>query len=188
MLAEKLKEDTKANHQLLEKRLIAKMQAMRSEKDYAGLLILFYSYFGGLELAINQHFDAARLPDYHLRRKTKAIANDLEHLGAALPKLATGSQLPAITNHFESLGALYVIEGSTLGGQIITKMLMQQLHATGTPGFSFFSGYGDDTMRMWQAFKLILDDPFNIPNPGVIIQAANDTFLKFGLWFDGQMQ
>jgi len=184
MLSEKLKENTKSNHQLLEKKVVGQLKAMRSKQDYAKLLTLFYSFFGGLELAINQCIDTSNLPDYAQRRKTSALADDLEQLGAALPKFACGDEIPQINNHLQALGALYVIEGSTLGGKIISKMVSQQLNLTDASGLSFFNGYGDQSEYMWGIFKQSIDQPLSPADEEQVIQSANETFLQFGLWFD----
>jgi len=156
MLSEKLKENTKLNHQQLEKKLVTFMRSIRSREDYVQLISLFYSFFGGLELAIDANFDRSGLPDYQLRRKTAALADDLAQLGATLPALAGKNELPTINGHLQALGALYVIEGSTLGGKIISKMMAQQLGLINNEGLSFFSGYGAETENMWQIFKTAL--------------------------------
>jgi heme oxygenase len=183
MLTEMLKEQTKSNHQKLEKKLVNKMRSMRTVTDYTDLLRLFYSYFGGLEKMIKLHLDQARLPDYLIRRKAAALASDLIELGAMVPALARKSELPAIHNHNQALGALYVIEGSTLGGKIISKMVSHQLPSTNGHGLSFFNGYGDGTENMWEQFKQVLNRPENLPGDEMI-SAANDTFLKFDQYFD----
>jgi len=90
MLSEKIKEETKQNHQLLEKKLVAFMRAIRSKEDYVELLILFYGFFGGLEVAIDAKLDHSQLPDYKSRRKTAALADDLTHFGKPLPTSAGG--------------------------------------------------------------------------------------------------
>jgi len=184
MLSEQLKAGTKLNHQLLEKKMVAAIRAISSIKDYEQLLIVFYSFFGGLEAAINIHIDRTQLPDYAQRRKTAALADDLAKLGGLLPQLAPPNDLPAILNHLQALGALYVIEGSTLGGSIISKMVSRQLNMHDNAGLSFFNGYGNDTEEMWQIFKQTLDTSVKPPDEETVIQAANETFLKFGNWFD----
>ena len=186
MLSEKLREETKQNHQLLEKKLVAFMRGIRSKEGYVQLLILFYSFFGGLELAIHAQLDHSQLPDYKLRRKTAALAEDLVQFGKKLPLLACGTELPGINNHLQALGALYVIEGSTLGGAIISKMIKQQLTIPDNKGLSFFNGYGEATEKMWRDFKLFLDGPLNPGGEAVVIQSANDTFNKFRHWFDSR--
>lgn len=185
MLSDKLKEETKVNHQQLEKVLIVKLKSVRSKNEYAEILKLFYGYFGGLEVLIDKVIDTGLLPDSERRRKTAALARDLEDLGSEIAAKASGTALPAINIHLQALGALYVIEGSTLGGTIISKMMQQQLNLTGG-GLSFFSGYGEHTTRMWDTFKEILDQQAQNPEQeAVVIAAANETFLKFGEWFAG---
>ncbi|MDN3547836.1 biliverdin-producing heme oxygenase [Mucilaginibacter aquaedulcis] len=145
------------------------------------LLSLFYSYFGGLEQLINNHLSMDSVPDYTRRRKTRAIADDISALGGKLPALAPADYLPQIISHGQALGALYVIEGSTLGGKIISRMVGQQLGLS--EGLTFFQGYGEDTMAMWQRFQAVLDQRENLPGTE-LIDAANQTFLKFSEWFD----
>lgn len=182
MLSDKLKEETKRNHQILEKALIGNLKAIRSQQEYANLLKLFYGYFGGLETRINEVIDTNLLIDSTERRKTQAIADDILALGNNVPAKASGNDLPTINNHLEALGALYVIEGSTLGGKIIYKMMQQQLGLD--KGMSFFSGYGNKTEQMWDTFKQALNNHAEDPEKeAVVIAAANQTFLKFGEWF-----
>ena len=183
MLSDKLKEATKQNHQQLEKTLVGKLKAIRSANEYAALLKLFYGYFGGLEQKINRVIDAEFLPDHTERRKTKAIADDLLSLQSDIPEKAAGDALPVIENQLQALGALYVVEGSTLGGKIISKMMQQQLNL-GDKGISFFAGYGNRTEQMWDVFKLTLNKHAETPaRQAEVIAAANETFLKFGEWF-----
>ncbi|WP_454804142.1 biliverdin-producing heme oxygenase [Mucilaginibacter phyllosphaerae] len=183
MLSDKLKEETKTNHQILEKALVGQLKAVRTTQEYANLLKLFYGYFGGLETRINEVIDTNLLPDSTERRKTQAIADDIKALGGEAPDTATGDDLPTINIHLEALGALYVIEGSTLGGKIISKMMQQQLGLV--TGFSFFAGYGEKTEQMWDVFKQALNRQAENPEQeAVVIAAANQTFLKFGEWFN----
>lgn len=183
-LSEKLKERTKINHQNLEKKLIGRLKLTRSLNEYAQLLSYFYSFFGGLELCINKRLDFDAFPDYHLRRKTSAMVNDLNRMNSALPALATNQALPEIVNQQQAIGALYVIEGSTLGGQIICKMLNDQIGSIDPACLSFFSGYGDQTYQMWNAFKLAIDEITKPDDQEIVIESANNTFLQFGNWFD----
>jgi heme oxygenase (biliverdin-IX-beta and delta-forming) len=182
LLSEQLKDATKTNHQLLEKKLITHLKAVRTPADYAAILALFYGFFGGMETHINEHLDTASLPDHPQRRKAAALAHDLSSLHTALPPLATGTDVPAINNHLQALGALYVMEGSTLGGKIIAKMMKAQLKQT--EGMVFFEGYGDATEAMWQTFRAVLDQPLSHLEKETVVQSADETFLKFRQWFD----
>jgi len=186
MLSEKIKEVTRINHQLLEKKLITNMRTIRDINDYANFLGLFYSFFGGLETLIDKHISSLTLPDYKSRRKTSLLADDLIALKGALIPLAPAERLPVIDNHYQAMGALYVIEGSTLGGHIICKMIRQQLNMPHLSALSFFNGYGDQTEQMWHTFKSFIDSPLKAADEEKVIHSANETFMKFGQWFDFQ--
>jgi heme oxygenase (biliverdin-IX-beta and delta-forming) len=186
MIAEQLKEYTAANHQQLEKMLVKQMKAVRSADDYVSLLQVFYSYFGGLEEQIKLHIGLTELPDHASRRKSDALAADISSLGGTPAEKATAQALPQIDNALQAFGALYVIEGSTLGGKIISKMMAQQLGITDNKGLSFFKGYGDQTDAMWDAFKQNLNKYVKSEGEAAeVIEAANQTFLKFADWFTG---
>lgn len=185
MFTEKIKEATLQYHQQTEKVLVGKMKGMRSRQDYIDLLAAFYGYFGGLEQQIERYINASNLADYYDRRKTAAIADDIKALGGTIPAIANGNELPEIDNYLQAFGALYVIEGSTLGGKIISKMIQQHLHINDGAGLSFFNSYGDETEKMWNAFKEVLNSvAISHDDEEVILQAANQTFVKFKSWLE----
>jgi heme oxygenase len=183
MLAEQLKNDTLVNHQQLEKMLIGRMKAIRNTQDYINLLQLFYSYFGGLEQLIDQQLDKSQLPDYAERRKSSSLANDIIALGGTPQELAGGTALPKISNTLQAMAALYVIEGSTLGGKFISKMIAQQLQINDGTGLSFFNSYGANTEAMWNTFKNALNtQSTSAQEDNIVIETANDTFARFKAW------
>ncbi|MGF7082043.1 biliverdin-producing heme oxygenase [Mucilaginibacter sp. UYCu711] len=185
MFTEEIKEATLANHQQTEKILVGKMKSMRSVQDYVNILSSFYGYFGGLEQQITRYINQSNLADYEDRRKSEALADDIKALGGTVPQTATNNELPEIDNYLQAFGALYVIEGSTLGGQIISKMVQQHLPLPEGKGLSFFNGYGDDMYQRWGVFKELLNKVANTPaDQQIIIAAANDTFAKFKTWLE----
>ncbi len=54
------------------------------------------------------------------------------------------------------LGAMYVMEGSTLGGQYIARHVEHVLALTPGQGDAYFRGYGEQTGSMWNAFRDVL--------------------------------
>jgi heme oxygenase len=185
MFTEKIKEATLQNHQQTEKVLIGAMKSMRSQQDYIDLLSAFYGYFGGLERYIERYVSVSDLADYYERRKTDAIANDIKTLGGTVPAIAKDDELPKIDNYLKAFGALYVVEGSTLGGQIISKIVQQHLNIANNSGLSFFNSYGEETEQMWERFKDVLNQVAATPaDEAVIIDAANDTFVRFKNWLE----
>lgn len=184
-LLEQLKSETLSNHQQLEKNLIFKLKEMASLQDYLYILQIFYAYFGALEDQINKYIGADQLSDYAARRKTLSIKEDIVALNGIVPEKATAADLPVIDDVLKAFGALYVIEGSTLGGQVISKMISKKLELATDEGLSFFRSYGEDTMAMWDSFKVVLESHANTQHEAdVITQAANETFQKFKFWME----
>ncbi len=182
MLSDKLRTNTSDYHQQTEVMLVTRIKGIDSKSDYAALLGLFYSYFGGLEKLIDNAIDKSQMTDYDHRRKTASLKSDLEYLNAPIPDFAPADALPKIRTHARALGALYVIEGSTLGGKIISKMVTQKLSLPHSAGLSFFNGYGADTDTMWAGFKEQLNGVADTDAETEVINAANDTFLCFKEW------
>lgn len=184
-LLEQLKSETLSNHQQLEKNLILRLKGMENPNDYIRILQLFYAYFGALEDQINQYIGPDQLADYAERRKTASIKNDILALDGEVPQKASIGDLPVIENILQAFGALYVIEGSTLGGQVISKMITKQLGLSTEAGISFFRSYVDNTMTMWQSFKVVLEKhAASQTDADLITEAANETFAKFSLWME----
>lgn len=183
--SEQLKRYTHVNHQLVEKILVARMRSITTPDAYVKLLQLFYGYFGALEDKINKHIGLVQLADYSKRRKSNSIFNDIKDLGGTIPQKAEDPDLPEIENHLQAFGALYVIEGSTLGGSIISKIIAKQLNLLNDKGLSFFRGYSNETEKMWEDFKEILNGlPQTQADVALILNAADDTFVKFKLWIE----
>ena len=188
MLSKRLKDETLDSHQQLEKKVVTQIKAVGTPDDYAKLIRLFYGYFGGVEAAIALRPQLIFLSDYDQRRKSVALANDLKLLNSSLPVIATESSLPGLENEFQIAGALYVMEGSTLGGKFIVKMLKEKLAQISPDAFSFFVGYQEDTGKMWQRFiDAINKMSLNEVQENEVIESANDTFSHFAKWIDAQL-
>lgn len=179
MLSEKLKGNTKTAHQELEKLLVKNIKSIRSTEDYLVILSYFYRFFAPLEKKIVYQLETA-LPDIMERRKTTWILDDLDYFQGVLLPRPYLSPILAIDNPFQAIGALYVIEGSTLGGQIICKMIAQKLGISTEHGFRFFSGYGKVTHKRWEDFKDFLNNnDWILEEEKTVIDTANRTFDAF---------
>ncbi|MGE9313627.1 biliverdin-producing heme oxygenase [Niabella sp. CJ426] len=182
MLSNHIKEATKAPHQQLEVVVVKKLKSIRSQADYADLLKHFYAYFSKVEQAVAPYINETVLPDYAERRNSSYIKADIEALGESVETLPH-AVAPGIVNTISALGALYVLEGSIMGGRIIVQMLEK---AGITQGVSFFSGYGEATGQMWQRFTEVLNRYAPTEDDEAqAIAAANATFKQFGDVFVG---
>jgi heme oxygenase len=116
------------------------------------------------------------------RRRAHLFAADLRALGgeadaAALP------ELPAVEDTDQALGRLYVLEGSTLGGTVISRHLAT-LPTLG-PGVRLgaFSPYGPETGAMWHAFRRVTRDRVAAGgDAGRVVGAARATFGALAAW------
>ncbi|SEU26969.1 Heme oxygenase [Stigmatella erecta] len=123
------------------------------------------------------------------RRKAHLLEEDLRALGhdaESLTKLSRAPWLPPLPGVPEALGCCYVLEGSTLGGQVILRHL--QRHFAGVPvgPFAFLRAYGDQTGPMWRALGETLlhasDQAASEAFDARVVKGAQDTFDAFVAW------
>lgn len=145
----------------------------------AHFLARMYGVVQPYEAALRQHA-AAFGPEWQLEQRYRAplILEDLARLGhpaepplcPAMPPLATRAQL---------LGAMYVLEGSTLGGQVIAR----QLAAAGIEGRSFFAGRAERTGPLWKQFGQLLETAATTEDADTLVASAILTFQTLAAWF-----
>lgn len=177
MLHQNIKEHSTASHQKLEATVVRQLKAIRSNLEYAEVLKHFYSYFSTVEQAIAPFITVEVLPDYAERRNSTHIKADIIALGGDINQLPE-AEAPKVNNALEALSALYVLEGSIMGGPYIVQMLNKYGITEGT---SFFSGYGEDTGKMWGAFIATLNKYGEDESTHTrAVEVANETFSKFG--------
>ena len=181
MLADELKEQTRVVHADLEKKLLTHIQEVNDAERYTRLLVLMYGYYAAVEEQLDSFSES--LPDYPTRRKSQTILDDLDKLDYPRKQIARCADVPAINSLPSALGAMYVLDGSTLGGKIISKMLLKQVPSL-EGSTKFFQGYTDDSMLMWQKFKEHLHNTVDEPEFPETHQAAKETFVKFKKWLE----
>lgn len=137
-----------------------------------------------METLLEPHLTTDILPDLPQRRKSSRILSDLRTLEAQTESLPLCRELPPIPNFLQALGALYVLEGATLGGVIIARMLQS---GTGLEdaSFSFFKGYGEANTTLWQQFRDRLNElAVTDEEKAEVITAAKETFRTFKNWIN----
>lgn len=128
-------------------------------------------------------FTVNGLPDLPQRRKAAFILQDLTSVKEPADSLPQAADFPLLASEAAALGALYVLEGSTLGGRAITKMILKNLPCLTLANLQFFNGYGENTGLMWTRFQQSLNTfALNPEGEADMVAAANETFLKFGWW------
>lgn len=181
MIMGKLKEATREQHDALEQ-TVDVMNQMFNLDNYKTLLSKFYRFYSSIEPELAK-LDLKKYGyDLSERLKTPKLEKDLEYLGLLdeAKNLPAWNNLPALDSAEKAFGTLYVIEGATLGGQVINRHLKEHLDLTPENGGLFFSGYGMKTGEMWKEFiQMATNFAFAANNDETIVQSAKDTFDSF---------
>lgn len=181
MLLEDLKQQTRQQHTQLEE-----LNGMPSTlPDYVAQLEAFYGFVAPWEEKLGRALPEND-PIRQGRGKTAWLEADLAHFGygperiAALPRC---EDLPTTESRASMLGAAYVLEGATLGGQFISRHLEQALGVGRNGGARFFQSYGPAVGARWQEFRQELMRHPSPEHDPEILRAAQDTFAKLHAWF-----
>lgn len=177
-----LRAHTHASHQAVEKQLLVKIKLIRTLADYAAVLKMIYGFYAPLEQGIESYISSESSIELPQRRKASKALDDLCFIGDA-GDVAICEEIPAIQSFHQALGVLYVLEGSTLGGTVLSRMIRNQIEIADS-GLSFFLGYGEHTMVMWEKFKSHLAGPFSELEKAEVISSAEDTFITFKKWIE----
>ena len=178
-LRQRLRSETRPWHDAVERSLDLTAGGPTLER-YRFVLRVFYGFYRPIEAASAQ-FAPQRSFDGQDRRKAARAAADLADLGDAGP-LPLCDDLPPLNTLARQVGCLYVVEGSTLGGQHIYRHVAGPLGLTPTRGGRFFHGYGEETGPRWNAFLQHLAGFEN--DADEVVTSACDTFARFAKWID----
>jgi heme oxygenase len=111
---------------------------------------------------------------------------DLERLDVAGNEIAAIQRceaVPELESVSQGIGCMYVLEGSTLGGQIISRHLKETLAITPETGGAFFASYGPELGNRWKEFReAVCQDERSLTQADQIVAAARDTFQCFNDW------
>ena len=152
--------------------------------SYKETLQAFLGLFDPIENALM----ASGLPeevDFKNRRRTRLLERDLMVLGLSekeileIPRFSTPPCFGTITY---SLGVLYVLEGSRLGGQYVAKLLHDRLGLS-KDGCSFFSSDGAAVGALWNKFCSVARSTVTTATEREeFMEGAKLTFISFEQW------
>ncbi len=153
-----LKKETAQYHDDIEQRLESNklFDGTFTQDNYYKMLVVNHQFIQSLEPEIKALLtvsDLAFLSKINLN-KLALLEKDLHELN--LPINPT-EKLNLLANREEALGALYVIEGSMLGGMVIAKQLKKYPDLEQT-GFNYFGHYGQDIGPIWKSFVAYLNE------------------------------
>lgn len=158
--------------------------------DYRRLLARLYGFHRPFEDAVRAVLDTLRIDlDLSVHARSPLILMDLQAFGfdpeaaSTLPRWRASLRL---VDRGSLLGALYVLEGSSLGGMQIARALSGRLGDEMGRGLFFFLGRGEREGAMWR--ELLVELESLSEDAGAAAQAedaAVATFLAFEDWMAG---
>lgn len=193
MLLHRIRHHTQPLHDRIERhpRLAALTNSGLSLSEYTELLKCLYGFYQPLEARLCPFETALPLEDLPLRWKAPLLAQDLDTFGYTkdtLRALPQCKDLPVTDSDGNALGCLYVLEGATLGGNIIRKHLARALDLHADSGAAFYSSYGAQIGSMWNTFCQSLvtyEDRHSSPyDLAQVIESARDTFNSLYQWLN----
>lgn len=189
MILRRLRNETREAHARVERRLDLAdgLDDELTLARYTGRLARLLGFYAPLEEQLGARSDWAALGvDFDQRRKAHLLRRDLAALGVGGAAIAATPQchrLPATAAATQALGCLYVVEGATLGGQVLRRRIGPRLGLTADRGLAFFSNYGDAAAGMWRAFGEALERfSGDGSHDDAVVAAARATFDAFEAW------
>jgi heme oxygenase len=178
----RLRRETSEDHQAVE-RLIPLMHQGLNAGEYVHCLKRLYGVVAAWEEQA-----ALTAPEWlrkalAARERRNMLDSDLACFGH-IPSEAR-SMLPPIDNLGSLVGAMYVMEGSTLGGQLIARHVERCLGLNAGFGDAYFLGHGNQTGHMWKEFCLLLETKIPESDTEFVVQGAKAMFATFGTWMKG---
>lgn len=175
-----LRRETEANHRAVEGTMPLMNDDLTSA-EYVACLCRIYGVVAAWEDRASHLAPDWLQPTLIARQRKNLLWRDLasfgiNHVDSERPSLEHITDLPTL------LGSMYVMEGSTLGGQFIARHVQQTLHLKNGEGTFYFRSHGDHTGSMWKDFCKVMEQ--NIPDDqaAVALSSAKTMFTVFGDW------
>lgn len=175
-----LRRETRLDHEAVENI----MPVMRKDLDrdmYLSVLRRLFGIVEAWETTSRTGLPPKLIPLAEERSRLGLLTDDLQDFGVVdlnLPKPI----LPCFTGVAETLGAMYVMEGSRLGGQFIARHVESVLGLTSGRGSRYFRGFGDETGRKWTELLKVLETEVPAHETADSIRGAKKMFSAFGEW------
>lgn len=182
-----LREETRPEHEATEA-LMPLSGADFTRDLYAEVLQTMLPVVEGWERFAEQDAPADLRELLPARRRSHLLRQDLAALGVRVSGQKTegvswgevvGASQEAPDFQAAFLGALYVMEGSTLGGRFLAKHVASVLGLSQGEATAYFEGHGASTGAMWRE---VTEKISGIPDTSgpVLIASAKRAFVAFG--------
>ncbi|RFA27337.1 hypothetical protein CAI21_15010 [Alkalilimnicola ehrlichii] len=186
-LRNELREATADTHRRLERRLLL-LAPNLDLPAYKRVLQAYYGFYHPLEQRLTPVANTIPGLDWPHRAKTPWLCRDLAVVAPeqAPVVLAACGHLPTVDHAAQVLGCLYVLEGATLGGQVLCRHVATRTGLSPHRGLAFLHSYGNATGRRWRDFVNCLNAFETSANTERqrLTAAAENTFRTFENWLE----
>lgn len=177
---QKLRRETEADHLAVEGTMPL-MAADLTSAQYTACLERIYGVVCAWEDCASTLAPEWLQPALAARQRQNLLKRDLATFGILDPDPERPT-LTHITDLSSLLGSMYVMEGSTLGGQFIARHVQQVLNRQDGEGIFYFRSHGDHTGSMWKQFCEILTQQVPDDQTDAVVASAKKMFTVFGAW------
>ncbi|RCS41172.1 hypothetical protein DTL42_21615 [Bremerella cremea] len=163
---------------------------LKTIPQYEQFLIRMVSFLPEVDQRLDQ---LLAVPEdwFRKRRKGEWALSDLcalrdsdLHAGSEEPAIAPSadtSQFTWIADAPTAAGVLYVLEGSTMGGQQLCHLVRNSFPAEAEVPLKYLNGYGTNTRSRWQQTKAWLDQFLEATaDQAKAVDAAKKMFVVYG--------
>ncbi len=171
----------------MEKRL-ATFDWLDSVGSYATMLERLFGFYSVVEPRLLAGAGQAPGLDLERRVKTPLLIADLRALGRSeseLGRLPRSPAVPRLDGVPRVMGALYVLEGATLGGKVIEREVGRRLGLDRASGTAFFGAYGSDAARNWRRMCAIIERAALAGGVDAMLATAELMFASLDTWLAG---
>lgn len=175
-MIERFKQATTGLHNEIEGENLARfiMDHSIDMETYELLLLQNYMAYKKTESEISKFISG------YSATKFRKLESDLQNLGVVLQETPHGFTCNTMA---EAYGAAYVVEGSALGGMVISRNISKCDALSHLKDQAFFSG-DKENLRSWEKFKQQLSEQnFTEEEAAAATEKAMETFRFFGKVF-----
>jgi heme oxygenase len=177
---QKLKQETEADHHNVEG-AVPLMHPGLNTAEYVECLQRIYGIVAAWEERAAATAPEWLRPALFARQRRPLLDQDLAWFGvtekdSGRPTLPEMNTLPSL------VGTMYVMEGSTLGGQFIARHVATALHLNEGRGNAYFRGHGSQTGQLWKEFTEMLKLRISDEQTVAVVVSAKAMFSTFATW------
>lgn len=183
----RLRSATAEHHRVLDHGLRYVLGKELSIERYGNLLAAFYGFYVALEVCLARLLTATPPIAVPLVPRAALLEQDLRALGLTPVEVPICIEMPRLDTVDHLAGALYVVEGACLGGQVIARAVMQRFGFGRDNGAAFFIGDGAQTAARWKRVLAWLEERERGAAAGhEIIEGACRAFESLFRWLSRQ--